>query len=242
MLHTDGAVAAVEIAHLAGADMGRPDREPRPAAIDQIEIDQLFQRLLQRRCRVIAGPVRPQHIGIARMRQRVRPEEAGDAVGDGRPVGELLVETGKGVAEIPDRLLLHPLPEFLQARQPLLGLVARDQAGIDRPDRSADDPVRLDAGLVQRLVDAGLVGAERSAALQHQHDLARQALAQRAPVRRIVLHIPLLCARGILVLFDTGLNLLRRFRHFSAKRRMKEMPSPFQYHRQPLWRRGALSG
>ena len=65
----------------------------------------------------------------------------------------------------------------LQPRQPVLRRIAGDQAGVDGADRGADDPVRLDAGLMQRLVDAGLVGAERAAALQHQHDLARQVLA-----------------------------------------------------------------
>ena len=52
--------------------------------------------------------------------------------------------------------------------------VAGDQAGVDRADRGADHPVRLDAGLVQRLIDAGLVGAERPAALQHQHAVGRR--------------------------------------------------------------------
>jgi hypothetical protein len=55
--------------------------------------------------------------------------------------------------------------------------VAGDQAGIDGADRGADDPVRLDAGLVQRLIDAGLIGPERAAALQHEHDLAWQVYA-----------------------------------------------------------------
>ncbi len=34
------------------------------------------------------------------------------------------------------------------------------------------DPVRLDSSFVQRLIDAGLVGTQRAAALQYQHDLA----------------------------------------------------------------------
>jgi hypothetical protein len=35
----------------------------------------------------------------------------------------------------------------------------------------ADDPIGLDAGLMQRLIDANLIGPERSAPLQDQHDL-----------------------------------------------------------------------
>ena len=111
------------------------------------------------------------------MRQRIGTEEAGNTVGDRRPVGELLVEARKELAEIPDLLLLHALPEFAQARQPVLGLVAGDQAGIDGADRGADDPVRLDAGLVQGLVDARLIRAKRAAALQHEDDLAGQGFA-----------------------------------------------------------------
>ena len=79
----------------------------------------------------------------------------------------------------------HAAPEFAQPRQPVRGLVAGDQAGVDRADRGADHPVRLDAGLVQRLVDADLVGAERAAALQHQHDLAEARLARRGDRARL---------------------------------------------------------
>ena len=43
---------------------------------------------------------------------------------------------------------------------------------IDGTDRYAGDPVRMDASLVQCLVDPGLIRAERAAALQHKgHDL-----------------------------------------------------------------------
>src|SRR5262245_32704813 len=98
------------------------------------------------------------------MRQRIWPEEAGDPMRDGRPVGELFVEARKDVTKIEGSSLLHPLPEFLEAREPVLRLVAGDQTRIDGADRGADDPVRLDAGLMQRLIDAGLVGAEGAAA------------------------------------------------------------------------------
>src|SRR3954468_11614144 len=99
------------------------------------------------------------------MRQWVGAEEAGNAVGHRRPVGELFVEAGDDVAETPDRMLLHPLPELAQTRQSILRRVAGDETRVDGADRGADDPVRLDAGLMQGLVDAGLIGAERAAAL-----------------------------------------------------------------------------
>ena len=73
----------------------------------------------------------------------------------------------------------------------MLRLIARDQARIDGADRGADDPVRLDAGLVQRLVDAGLIGAERTTALQHQHDLPWQGFRLATLGNSIVLHVSL---------------------------------------------------
>ena len=79
--------------------MGGADSEPRLAAVDQIEIDELLERLLQRRGRVIAGVVRPQRVRVADMRQRIGSEEADDAVGDRRPIGQFLVEPGKRSAK-----------------------------------------------------------------------------------------------------------------------------------------------
>ena len=76
------------------------------------------------------------------------------------------------VQSAPTLLAPHPVPELLQPGQAILRLVAGDQAGVDGADRCADDPVGLDAGLVQRLIDAGLIGAERAAALEDENDLA----------------------------------------------------------------------
>ena len=48
-------------------------------------------------------------------------------------------------------MLLDARPEVPQALEPALGRVAADQRRIDRADRGTDDPVGLDAGLVQRV-------------------------------------------------------------------------------------------
>ena len=74
--------------------------------------------------------------------------------------------------EPPKLLTPHPAPEFLEPLQPVLGLVASDQACIDGADRRSDDPIRLDASLMQGLIDARLKGAERTAALEDEDDLA----------------------------------------------------------------------
>src|SRR6185436_13592027 len=56
----------------------------------------------------------------------------------------------------------------------------RDQRHVDRADRDAGVPVRPHARFMQALVDAGLVGAERAAALQHE----RHGLVVRQGERR----------------------------------------------------------
>ena len=58
----------------------------------------------------------------------------------------------------------------------LPAMIAELMAPIETPRH----PVRLDAGLVHRLIDAGLIGAERAAALQHQGD-AVAAVRSPAP-------------------------------------------------------------
>jgi hypothetical protein len=62
------------------------------------------------------------------------------------------------------------MPELAQALDPPLRRIARDERGIEGPDRHADEPVRRVAELDKRLVHARLVRAERTAALQRQRD------------------------------------------------------------------------
>ena len=72
----------------------------------------------------------------------------------------------------PDGAVGDAVPEFAQALQPLLRPVAGDDGGIDGADGDAGHPVRLQPGFMQGLIDAGLIGAQRAAALQHQGDAA----------------------------------------------------------------------
>ena len=72
--------------------------------------------------------------------------------------------------------MLDAPPELSQLVEPILWLVAGDDGGVDRAYRRSDQPVGLDAGLVQRLVDAGLVGSQRAAALEDEDDLAELRL------------------------------------------------------------------
>src|SRR6187200_1587344 len=78
----------------------------------------------------------------------------------------------------------HALPELAQRWHAIVSLVTGDERSVDRPDRCSNHPVGFDAGLVQRLVDTGLIGAERAATLQH-HDDAPRTIARLRRIRSI---------------------------------------------------------
>ena len=163
----------VEIAEIARGHADRADAEPGLQVVDAVEIDQPLQRLAQRRGVVIAlrlrAALRPQ-----RRRRNARGEEAGHAEG-GDQGGAGLVEQRALAVAADDRIPRHRrrnhLPEFLQPLDALSRLVAGDDRGVDGADRDAGNPVRLEIAMAQRLIGAGLVGAERAAALQDEHAL-----------------------------------------------------------------------
>ena len=78
---------------------------------------------------------------------------------------------------VPDLAIRNAMPELLQRREPLARRIACDDGGVDCADRNARYPIRLDSGLVQCLVHASLVRAQRAAALENQRD----AIAPRRP-------------------------------------------------------------
>src|SRR3569832_28023 len=171
MLDVELLVAAVEIAHRAGADIGRTDGEARRAVIDLIEIDQLAQRALERRRRVVARLFGAQLHMWAEMRAQIGFEEAAHA-GRGREECRCrLSDDRERTGELQDRFVFDALPKCPQAGKTVVRLVAGDLARVYRADRGADDPIGLDAGFVKRLVDAGLIRAECASALKHQNDL-----------------------------------------------------------------------
>src|SRR5271163_1242176 len=82
----------------------------------------------------------------------------------------------------------------------MLDSVAGDDAGVDGADRGANDPIGLDFRLMQGLVYAALIGAQRAAALQNEHDL---------PIRLLADHVDGIERRsvpghGVLLAFDIG--------------------------------------
>ena len=172
VLDADLAVAAVEVSHLAGAHMRGADGEPRLARVDQREVDQLaaasFPAARSNRSRRASAP---SGTCVPRNAPGLGSKKAGMPRSSVFQYAIVSGNAGPG-RNAERRPIGHARPEFLQLLEALAARIAGDQARIDRADRGADDPVRLDAVLVQRVIDAGLIGAERAAALQHQNDLA----------------------------------------------------------------------
>src|SRR4051812_15449491 len=77
------------------------------------------------------------------------------------------------------RAMAHAIPELLEPIQAVARPVAGDQPRVDGADRRADYPVGLDPGFAEALIDAGLIGAERAAALEDQDGLAHRLGAPR---------------------------------------------------------------
>src|ERR1043166_1133378 len=75
----------------------------------------------------------------------------------------------------------HPGPESLKSPQTVLWRVAGDQGRVNGADRGANDPVERHSRFLKGLEYAGLIGAERSPALQDEYCLG--AGVRRASAR-----------------------------------------------------------
>ncbi len=168
----DDFLLVIEVEEVAGQDVDRPDREMDFPRVDQIEVDQFKQRLAQRRGVVIAGGrfgagraqpgvdiVGLEKAGLAQCRRHERTRE----------VAGLAVDVAVRRI-VPDLAGRDPFPEDLQLFEPLSRRVAGYDRRVDSADRHAANPVRLHAGFVQGLIDAGLIGTECPATLQDQRD------------------------------------------------------------------------
>src|SRR5262249_19242154 len=126
--------------------------------------------LFKRSGRIKAGCIGAERNVRAEERTGIGLKKIRDAAKDCSPVGN---QVGQSAPSWDTKCwpVCHPGPKFFQSFEAPLVWIAGDQACIDCPDRGADDPVRFDAALVQRLIDAGLVGTERASPLKDQDDL-----------------------------------------------------------------------
>ena len=74
----------------------------------------------------------------------------------------------RGGSPVEQRVRGDLAPEGPQLRNPFGGFIPRYDGRVDGADRDACDPVWMDIGLGESLVDSGLIGSERAATLQHQ--------------------------------------------------------------------------
>ena len=85
-------------------------------------------------------------------------------------MGELVAAFDRRDIGHPKRGRTDSFPELAQLLDAPFRRIAGDQCRVDGPDRNTRDPVRVQVGFGQSLIDAGLIGAERSTALQQQDD------------------------------------------------------------------------
>ncbi len=82
----------------------------------------------------------------------------------------------------PERRRGDEFPEFAQLLESRFRRVPGDERRIDRSDRDAGHPIRIEMRIGQRLVDPRLISAESAAPLQQQGD-AFEGRANGHPVR-----------------------------------------------------------
>jgi hypothetical protein len=100
----------------------------------------------------------------------------------------------------PGRGRRHLRPEFSQAVNACIGRIAGNDRRVDRADGDAGDPVGVDVGLCQSLVDTSLVCPQRTAALQDKGDtLEREAAFGNCEVRtKLKVHVVISCVDVLL--------------------------------------------
>src|SRR5215831_7757110 len=63
------------------------------------------------------------------------------------------------------------VPKFAKRVHPLLWRIAGDDRRVDGADRDSGNPIGMQIGLGQRLINARLISPERATALKQQRDL-----------------------------------------------------------------------
>src|SRR5581483_26859 len=169
MLRSDYLRPSVEIGQVAAAHIDGAEAETRVLpGIQAVAVDEALERGFERPGVIIARCLD----GAGRMKpwiEEPRTEEARRS-GVGNHSGAHLIDlcarslASKEAAYV--GVEAHGrggdfLPELPQPVGASLGRIASDDRSVDGADRDADDPVGMEAGFGQRLIDARLIGAER---------------------------------------------------------------------------------
>src|SRR5262249_22959991 len=154
----------IEIMHLACSHLRRSDRQSRLVAPDQSEVDEFVERRFKFRCRVIASIFCSEPHVWTEVGRGIGFIESGYTACQRLPIGEASRELRPQHQRIP-RSLCHAPPELLKCGKTIVRLVTNDERRVDSANRRADHPIRLDPRLMERVIDARLICAERAASL-----------------------------------------------------------------------------
>src|SRR3954452_6760945 len=177
VLGSDRVRGVVEIDKVAGSHVYRAHTETHLASIDPGEVDEPLEGRFEELGFIKAGRLK----GAARVEPRGRlsqGKKAGSA-DEESPGRAYLVEDAAcevplggervgGNGPVEQRVGCDLLPKGAQLGHPLVRGIPGDEGGVDGADRNAGDPIGMEIRFGERLVDAGLIRAERAAALQQQ--------------------------------------------------------------------------
>jgi hypothetical protein len=185
MFRPDPLLGVVEHDDVALDDINRADAEASGPRVEEVEIDQLLQRLLQR-----GGVIQAQRLSHARSSEESpseariekargpkRCDQLGARGAEKRSCGALrrrkerVVADGRG----------DQLPEPAKSLHPSFPRIAGDQGGVDCADGDAGHPFGLKTFGRQRLINPSLICAEGAAAQQHQDAAANGRFGCRGP-------------------------------------------------------------
>ena len=180
-----------KIDQVARPDMSRADTEPNVVRVYPVEVDQPAEQGLERRDVVVAEISRAADRGEHRRRNagleeaRCAPQQGAQGAGlIDELMHQVVLDVGRRTVGETEWSLGDGFPEFAQMLDSPLRRIAGDQGGIDGADRDAGDPVGVEVSLGQGLIDAALIGAERTAALQQEGDTFEVRSDPRSPLVR----------------------------------------------------------
>src|SRR6185295_17701139 len=198
VLRSDRMRSVVEVDEIAGANVHSADTEPHLTGVDPVEVDKPLERAFQQlglvEARSLESTARVEP--GSRLPESEKARRTGDEgvartelVEDRAPQVAFRSEAMGGRNPVEQGIGGDLLPEGAQPRDPLGRLVSRDNGCIDGANGHAGNPVRVNIGLSQRLVDAGLVSPKRASTLQHQRNAFEREPPFGCPGLRLKLKI-----------------------------------------------------
>ena len=171
--NADVLLQRIEIVEPAAGNADRADRQAYAfRVVERAQVDQCVERCLER-AGVVEARLFRRHLQADREgiepAQRIETRHAAKGRVERIEPGIEAACRIRHATHVEQVAVRNAIPEFPDPGKPMNALVSRDQCAIDGADRRAHHPVGRQPMLVQRLVDARLISAQRAAALQHQY-------------------------------------------------------------------------